>query len=400
MLHRSFLLALLAVAAVRVQAQDPLADLPAEVLAVLDDSTDAIFNDDHSTSSSFSLSSEDERSNEQSGESDSDSPPSNTNARYGLSSSGSRSSASSSSPWSRRSEWTTDNSHLRDSDSDDDDSTGSSSTVKERRESRDERRLEAAVRAALTPPAPTPAPIHTRTYQARFRTRDYGVAPSDADPITDYGPILFVSRRNFYLQDGGIGKFVFTSQDFLDLDEDGVPDIVPALSEFKTAGDSSEYFRIIQNRATKAAPQFPSGRQALGTINLVQFLEYAGRFSRLNEAVSQCFAVTSDPEFVLEVHVAVDGKLSSLPDQTEPAMLSATTVFVPPTPGDFVDASRVLSTDTNLFFDHDLNDFVEHFEVSLFANLLPDSHQPDALPVTREGTVFFEECTRSFSYFA
>ena len=58
-----------------------------------------------------------------------------------------------------------------------------------------------------------------------------------------------------------------------------------------------------------------------------------------------------------------NGTLVSLPGQRDKALLAGSTALVPPEVGDVADASIALSADRNLFFDHDLNDFVASLDL-------------------------------------
>ena len=262
----------------------------------------------------------------------------------------------------------------------------------------EERLIEAAIQEAFeTRPTST---LQKQAYQARYEISTFEGNVLPTGPELQYGPTIISTRSNFLLANSGDENW-WTMGDFLDEDQDGEPDILPALRAFRDTNNPNEYLRVLKNRGATADT---------GTIQLINLIQLDGRFSQTNQLLSTCFSATNEREFVFETLVGVaDGQagvFNAIPEQTTQILLAGSTALQNnEKTANTVDAADLEPEDAsdenndllNKF--HRNGEFVETLEIPLFVNLVPNRLEPGADTVARAGRVFFTSCA-SFSYFA
>jgi len=207
--------------------------------------------------------------------------------------------------------------------------------------------------------------------------------------VINFGPTVITTRRNQVLantQPDDVMPF-FTAADYLDANENGIPDIVEALEKFRDTDNPAEYTRVLRNRAVKAVVRGPA--TVRGSIDLINLIQLEGKFSVTNQLVSNCFSATSDPEFVFEAVVGAApnqaGVLAANPTQKAHILLVGSTALNEADPS-FNTPNPV----KNIFFQNGA--FVESpGPMGLYLNLF-DRYIPGPDTIAQQGRVFFGPC--------
>lgn len=271
--------------------------------------------------------------------------------------------------------------------------TSSDQSNRELQEAFEERLVEVAIANALKV-KPASAPVQKKSYQARYEITQFDGNDLPTQVI-NFGPTIITTRRNqvlFNTQPDDVMPF-FTAGDYLDANRNGEPDIVEALVKFRHTQNPAEYLRVLRNRAVKAVVRGPA--TVRGSIELINIIVLEGRFSVTNQLVSNCFAATSDPEFVFETIVGAagnqNGTLTSNPTQKTDIMLMGSTALNE-NDATFNTANSV----KNVFFQNGA--FVESPpSIGLYLNLF-DRYIPGADVIVPQGRVLFGPC-QAFNYF-